>query len=73
MVNQIQKQTSQQFDRVLSLDEVSKIMGRSKKTLWRLWRKEGKFPRPILLSGRTIGWRESTIETFLTEKAKEVI
>ncbi|MGO3344905.1 MAG: helix-turn-helix transcriptional regulator [Marinomonas sp.] len=60
-------ETNKVFDRVLSPDEVSQIMGRSKKTLWRLWRKEGKFPRPIQINGRAIGWRESTINAFLTE------
>jgi len=71
MVNQ--KHTSQQFDRVLSLDEVSQLMGRSKKTLWRWWAKDKSFPKPIQIKGRSVGYKQSSIDTFLTEKAKEVM
>lgn len=53
------------FDRVMSLDEVALVIGRSKKTLWRLWAKEKVFPKPILMKGRAIGWRESIINKFL--------
>lgn len=53
------------FDRVMSLDEVAQVMGRSKKTLWRLWAKDKVFPKPILIKGRAFGWRESTINKFL--------
>ena len=53
------------FDRVMSLDEVAQMMGRSKKTIWRFWAKEKVFPKPILIKGRAIGWRESTIKKFL--------
>ena len=55
----------QYYDRVLSTDEVACIMGKSKKTLWRLWKKQNVFPKPILISGRAIGWRKSTIDNFL--------
>ncbi|MCY9843800.1 helix-turn-helix transcriptional regulator [Vibrio caribbeanicus] len=53
------------FDRVMTLDEAALVMRRSKKTLWRLWAKEKAFPKPILIKGRAIGWRESTINKFL--------
>ncbi|MCF9491272.1 AlpA family phage regulatory protein [Vibrio parahaemolyticus] len=56
---------NQKFDRVLSADEVSYIIGKSKKTIWRLWRKQNAFPKPILIAGRCCGWRESTINKFL--------
>lgn len=56
---------SSTFDRVLSLDEVAYIIGKSKKTVWRLWSKQGVFPKPILIAGRCVGWRESTINKFL--------
>lgn len=70
MVNQTN--THQQFDRLLSLDEVSQIMGRSKKTLWR-WTKEKHFPKPLQVNGRAIGYKQSTIDAFLTEKCQEVM
>lgn len=53
------------FDRVMTPDEVAQMIGRSKKTVWRLWAKDEVFPKPILIKGRAIGWRESTINKFL--------
>lgn len=55
----------QKFDRVLSLDEVAYIFGKSKKSIWRWHAKDKTFPSPISLNGRCIGWRESTINKFL--------
>lgn len=68
-----QTKPSQPFDRVLSLDEVSQLMGHSKKTLWRWWAKDRIFPKPIQINGRATGYKQSTIDTFLTEKAGEVM
>ncbi|WP_421855801.1 helix-turn-helix transcriptional regulator [Marinomonas sp.] len=66
--NNFQNQT---HERVLSLDEVAHILGRSKKSLWRYWAKNKTMPKPIQLNGRALGWKESTIEKFLNEKAGE--
>ncbi|HCH5612493.1 TPA: AlpA family phage regulatory protein [Vibrio parahaemolyticus] len=53
------------IDRVLSLDEVAFILGKSKKTLWRLWAKDKVMPRPLMIRGRAVGYRASTLEKFL--------
>ncbi|MGR5238027.1 helix-turn-helix transcriptional regulator [Vibrio alfacsensis] len=62
-------QTNQpiQFDRVLSLDEVASILGRSKKSLWRWWAVDKVMPEPLKVNGRAIGFRESTIKAFLEQ------
>ncbi|EGR0528300.1 helix-turn-helix transcriptional regulator [Vibrio parahaemolyticus] len=52
------------IDRVLSLDEVAFILGKSKKTLWRLT-KNKVMPAPLKVNGRAIGYRASTLEKFL--------
>ncbi|HHG3320979.1 TPA: helix-turn-helix transcriptional regulator [Vibrio parahaemolyticus] len=53
-----------QIDRVLSLDEVAAILGRSKKTLWR-YAKEKIIPEPLKVNGRAIGYRQSAVESIL--------
>lgn len=53
------------IDRVLSLDEVAAILGRSKKTLWRFYAKEKIIPEPLKVNGRAIGYRQSSVESIL--------
>jgi predicted DNA-binding transcriptional regulator AlpA len=50
----------QKLAEMLSVDPV---------TLYR-WRKQNKMPQPILLGGRLIAWRLSTIEAWLSEKER---
>ncbi|BDP31411.1 helix-turn-helix transcriptional regulator [Vibrio vulnificus] len=54
------------IDRVLSLDEVAAILGRSKKTLWRFYAKEKIIPEPLKVNGRAIGYRQSAVESILS-------
>ncbi|MDC0611153.1 AlpA family phage regulatory protein [Vibrio sp.] len=63
--------THNQLDRILSIQEVSSLMGKSAKTLWRWHSKEKCFPKPLSVNGRAIGWRKSTIENFLDQQSKE--
>jgi len=57
--------TTNQIDRILSMDEVATILNRSKKSLWRYHAKEKIIPRPLMLNGRAIGYRSSTVEAIL--------
>jgi prophage regulatory protein len=59
------------FDRVLTLDEVANILGKSKKSLWRWWAKDKVMPEPLKVNGRAIGFRQSTIEAFLEKLTGE--
>lgn len=38
--------------------------GLSKSTIYKLI-KEGKFPKPLKLSKRSVGWRQSDLDNFL--------
>lgn len=42
----------------------------SEKTIW-TWVRDGKFPKPLRLNGRTI-WRMSEIELWLSEQLDKV-
>jgi len=44
------------------------VTGLSRSTIYRLFN-AGKFPRPIKLSERAIGWHESVIQNWIVEKA----
>ncbi|EKO3474539.1 AlpA family phage regulatory protein [Vibrio fluvialis] len=47
--------------KILSPKAVSALVGRSTSTINRWWRKEGVFPQPLTLNGRTLGWREEDV------------
>jgi len=55
----------QQFDRVIPMDEVATILNRSVKTLWRWHAKEKIIPSPLMVNGRAIGYRSTTVEAIL--------
>ncbi|MEP7307502.1 MAG: AlpA family phage regulatory protein [Acidobacteriota bacterium] len=48
------------MDRVLRLNEVKRITGLSRTTIWQMER-SGKFPKHVRLTGKAIGWLESQI------------
>ena len=54
--------------RIINQEEMSERMGRSKATLWK-WVKDGKFPKPLYMGKRTLGWTESQIYEWLKEVA----
>ncbi|MDA3137371.1 MULTISPECIES: helix-turn-helix transcriptional regulator [Vibrio] len=58
---------TQHFDSILNLDEVSKIVGKNKRTLWRWWAKDKTMPEPLKVRGRAIGWRQSTLDAWLDQ------
>lgn len=47
----------------LSVEQVAARYNVSKDTIWR-WRREGEFPKPIRLGGKTSRWRLSEIEAW---------
>ncbi|MCE8520825.1 AlpA family transcriptional regulator [Ruegeria pomeroyi] len=50
--------------KILRRPEVEARLGLSRSTIYD-WMKEGKFPAPIALGKRMVGWRESDIEAWL--------
>ena len=49
--------------------ELENLTGLSRSTIYDLMTK-GKFPRPIKLTGRVVGWPESAVAAWLSERAK---
>jgi prophage regulatory protein len=54
-------------DQIMSLAELAKLLNRSKVTIWRFWKKDKVLPPPILLNGKTLGWRASVIKQWLDD------
>lgn len=50
--------------RVLRVNDLTKRLGISQTTIWRL-RQEGSFPPPRRLSANAVGWIESEVEEWL--------
>ena len=60
--------TQTQPDSIRRKTQVIERLGFSKSTLQRMIA-AGTFPKPIQLSPRIVGWRESTIEVYLAARA----
>jgi prophage regulatory protein len=54
-------------DRLIRLKELIKIIGLGRSTVYKLLN-EGKFPKRIKLTQRTVVWRLSEIEAWIEEK-----
>lgn len=55
---------------ILRLPEVKSRTGLSRSTIY-LRVKEGKFPEPVSLGERAVGWIESEVQKWLEEKIKK--
>ncbi len=53
--------------RFLRLPEVLERTGLSRSTIY-VRRAEGKFPRPVSLGGRAVGWVESEMDDWIEER-----
>ncbi len=56
--------------KILRLPEVKDRTGLSRSTLY-LRISEGRFPTPISLGGRAVGWLESEIEKWLEQQIQK--
>jgi len=56
-------------DHVLRVPDVVKKTGLSRGTIWRM-EKQGKFPSRVKLTDYAIGYRNSEVETWLTNRPK---
>jgi prophage regulatory protein len=56
--------------RVLPIEEVLNRTGLSRRTLYNEI-SEGRFPRPVQLTARRVGWPEADVEAFLASKIAE--
>ncbi len=53
--------------RIIRLPEVIDRLSISRSTIY-LRISEGKFPRPVSLGGRLVGWHESDIQQWIEER-----
>jgi prophage regulatory protein len=53
--------------RILPIDQVLDRTGLSRRTLYTEI-SEGRFPKPVQLTARRVGWPETDVEAFLTSK-----
>ena len=51
-------------DKIHPISEASKITGLSRRTIYREIN-AGRFPRPVQLSSRRVGWRETELQAWL--------
>lgn len=54
------------MDAILRLPDVVKITGVCRSNLYALIQR-GQFPKPVKLSVRSVGWRQSEVNTWLSE------
>ena len=60
----IQLNTFQQSNRLITINQLSLLLSKSRVSIWR-WSKAGILPKPIMINGKTLGWKESVITEWL--------
>ena len=55
-------------NRLISPDELSKIIHRSRVTIWR-WVKLDILPSPVRIQGAVLGWKPDVIEQWLDDNS----
>ncbi|GLS83446.1 helix-turn-helix transcriptional regulator [Paraferrimonas haliotis] len=56
--------------KILSITDVCQLVQKNRKTLWD-WVKNGDFPKPIMLRGKTLGWSESTYNNWVNGASEQ--
>jgi prophage regulatory protein len=56
--------------RILRKKDVLHRLGLSDATIWRAER-DGKFPRRVLIGGRSVGWFSDEIDAWLEKKSED--
>ncbi|MCK8078338.1 AlpA family phage regulatory protein [Vibrio sp. 1CM2L] len=52
--------------KLLRYSDVIEMIGMNRRTIWK-WVKLGKFPEPVRMNGRTIGWRCELVQQWVEE------
>ena len=53
--------------RLLTQREVCELLGVSRISLW-AWRRQGRFPQPVVLGARMVRWPEPVVAKFLDSR-----
>lgn len=56
------------MEKIISLTELAVMLNKSKITIWRYWAKDKCLPKPILINGRCLGWKQSVINQWLLDQ-----
>lgn len=54
-------------NRILRRPEVEKLTGLARSTIYNRM-EQGTFPKPVPLGGRLVGWLESDVDKWITER-----
>ena len=54
------------MEQIISIPKMEKLVNRDYKTLW-TWCKNGKFPQPVRVNSRAIGWTETSYQKWLSD------
>lgn len=54
-------------DQILRLPQVQQVTGLSKSSIY-AFVKEGKFPPPVQLSARAVGWSSSSVQEWIRQR-----
>lgn len=57
------------LDTLLSVDQVTAIVGASRSTIY-AWLKQGFFPPPIRIGPRRVAWRASEIQAWINSRPR---
>jgi prophage regulatory protein len=57
-------------EKLIRLPSVLERVGVSRSTLWS-WVREKRFPPPVRLGLRAVGWRESEVDAWIAERVAE--
>lgn len=59
------------MEKILRLDELLKVLRISRSSVY-AWVRENKFPKPIKLGARAIGWTESAVQEWIKQREGEM-
>lgn len=54
-------------DQILRLPQVQQVTGLSKSSIY-AFVKEGRFPAPVQLSARAVGWSSSSVQEWIRQR-----
>jgi prophage regulatory protein len=57
------------IEQFLTLRDICSALKVSRVTVWQ-WRREGRFPEPLVLGANSVRWSESAFRTFLDERSR---
>lgn len=65
-IEQLTKGMNMTNQRLLTYQDLCDMLNRKRNTIWS-WVKSGKFPEPVRVHGRAVGWKQEDIAQWLAE------